>query len=238
MNNSKHIDWKKYAIVFAITGAIFSTALYASNYFNNKRIYEIKRIQDSISTSILSSETQFSLLSELSCKDVGSSVLSDELNSLAERIEFSAQNLGAENKEVIELKKFYSLLEIKDYILMKRISERCGKKFMFAFYFYGNEKNCQDCQKTSLVLTYLREKYPALRVYSFDYNLDLSAVKTLATIFKIKEPLPIVVIGDETINGFKDKEEMEKILQKIYPKETKEALDLLKTKSATTTEKK
>lgn len=237
MNNSKHIDWKKYLVVFVITGAIFSTALFASNHFNNKRIYEIKSIQDSISTSILSSETQFSLLSELSCKDVGSSVLSDELNSLAERIEFSAQNLGAENKEVIELKKFYSLLEIKDYILMKRISERCGKKFMFAFYFYGNGKNCEDCQKTSLVLTYLREKYPALRVYSFDYNLDLSAVNTLATIFKIKEPLPIVVIGDETINGFKDKEEMEKILQKIYPKETKEALDLLKSKTATSTKK-
>lgn len=220
----KKIDWKKYIITFVITAFIFVTAFSFSNNLNNKRMQDIKQIQDSIATDILSSETQFSLLSELSCKEVGNSTLSNELNTLAERIQNSANNLGQDNKEVKFLKRYYSLLEIKDYLLMRRISERCGQNFMFALYFYDSEEKCPDCDKAGYVLTYLRSKYPGLRVYSFDRNSDVSAVKTLLSIFKVTEPSPVVVFGDkDTINGYKDKEEMEKILKDIYPKETKES---------------
>lgn len=226
-NTNKKIDWKKYVVTFVITVFIFITAFSFSNNLNNKRIQDIKRIQDNIAVDILSSETQFSLLSELSCKDVDYA-LSNELNSIAERIQGSADNLGQKNQEVIFLKKYYSLLEIKDYILMRRIGDKCGKKFMFALYFYDSEKNCPNCYKAGYVLTYLRNQYPQLRVYSFDRNSDVSAVKTLMSIFKIKEASPVVVFGDKTINGYKEKEEMEKILKEIYPKETKEALELKK----------
>ncbi len=231
----KQIDWKKYIITFIITVFIFISAFSLSNNFSNKRVQDIKRIQDSIATDILSSETQFSLLSELSCKDVGSAILSNELNSLAEKIQNSANNLGNKNEEVQFLKRYYSLLEIKDYLLMRRISERCGQEFMFALYFYDNEEVCADCDKAGYVLTYLRNKYPQLRVYSFDRNSDVSAVKTLLSIFKITEASPVVVLGDQVINGYKEKEEMEKILQKIYPKETKEVLDAEKQKTASST---
>lgn len=238
MNNEKQLDWKKYLVTFLITVFIFVTAFSFSNNLNNKRIQEIKRIQDSIATDILSSETQFSLLSELSCKDVGTATLSNELNSIAERIQSSAENLGNSNQEVIFLKKYYSLLEIKDYLLMRRISEQCGSKFMFALYFYDSEENCKDCDKAGYTLTYLRGQYPQLRVYSFDRNSDVSAVQTLMSIFKITEPSPVVVFGDKTIDGYKEKEEMEKILKEIYPKETSEALKLKEQqKTASTTKK-
>jgi hypothetical protein len=237
-NPNRKIDWKRYLVTLLITAFIFVTAFSFSNNLSNKRIQDIKRIQDSIATDILSSETQFSLLSELSCKDVGTATLSQELNSIAERIQTSANSLGNNNQEVIFLKKYYSLLEIKDYLLMRRISAQCGEKFMFALYFYDNEENCPDCDKAGYVLTYLRSRYPQLRVYSFDRNLDVSAVKTLRSIFGITEPYPAFVFGDKTINGYKEKEEMEKILQDIYPKETKEALaELKRLESATTTKK-
>lgn len=222
----KQIDWKKYIITLLITSFIFVTAFSLSNNLNNKHIQDIKRIQDSIATDILSSETQFSLLSELSCKDVGTAILSNELNSLADKIQNSANNLGNDNEEVKFLKRYYSLLEIKDYLLMRRVSERCGKEFMFALYFYDNEEVCPNCDKAGYVLTYLRNKYPQLRVYSFDRKSDVSAVKTLLSIFKITEASPVVVFGDQVINGYKEKEELEKNLQNIYPKETKEALEL------------
>lgn len=227
----KQIDWKKYIITFIITAFIFVTAFSFSNNLSNKRMQDIKRIQDNIATDILSSETQFSLLSELSCKEVGNSTLSNELNTLAENIQNSANNLGQNNEEVKFLKRYYSLLEIKDYLLMRRISERCGQKFMFALYFYDKEETCPDCDKAGYVLTYLRNKYPGLRVYSFDRNSDVSAVKTLLSIFKVTEPFPVVVFGDQTtVNGYKEKEEMEKLLQKAYPKETAEIIKQIGTK--------
>ena len=71
-----NFDWKKYLIVFLITGGLFLSAIYLSNYFGNQRINQLQSIQDKIAIDILSSETQFSLLSELSCKNVSDSVLS------------------------------------------------------------------------------------------------------------------------------------------------------------------
>ncbi len=223
MNQEKIIDWKKYIITFFITASIFGTAFFVSNYFNNKRIDEIKSIQDSISTNIMSSETQVSLLSDLNCEDVGNNMLSNELNSLAERIEYSEKNIGSNDKEVLQLKKFYSLLEIKDYLLMKRLSLRCDKKFIFALYFYADSKKCADCDKASYILTYLREQYPDLRVYSFDYNLDLSAIKTLINVTKITDKLPAIVIDGQVLSWPQDKDSLEKIIKSRYPKDGRRA---------------
>jgi hypothetical protein len=223
MENNKIIDWKKYIITFFITASIFGTALFVSNYFNNKRIDEIRSIQDSISTNIMSSETQVSLLSDLDCEDVGSGMLSTELNSLADRIEYSERNIGNDDKEVLQLKKFYSLLEIKDYLLMKRLSARCNKKFIFVLYFYTDTPKCADCQKASFILTYLREQYPDLRVYSFDYNIDLSAVQTLISVSKIKDTLPAIVVDGQAISWPQDKDSLEKIIKARYPKDGRTA---------------
>jgi uncharacterized protein YdcH (DUF465 family) len=217
-DNQSRIDWKKYTLALIITSAIFATALFLNNYFNNKRIDEMKSIQDSIATNIMSSETEVSLLSGIPCEEAGSSMLSNELNSLADKITYSEQNIGTNNEDVIALKKAYSLLEIKDYLLMKQIGDRCGKKFGFALYFYGDAKSCTDCNKASYVLSYLREKYPELRVYSFDYNLDLSAVKTLIGMLKIKNALPAIVLDREVLNGFQSKDALEKTLLSHYPK--------------------
>src|SRR3990167_6843279 len=196
MNNN--IDWKKYLIVLLITTGLFFTAIYLSNYFGNQKINQLKTIQDKISIDILSSETQFSLLSELSCKNISDSVISRELGELGNKLEWSQNNLGA-NEEVTYLKKYYSLLQIKDYLLTKKISERCGVESAFILYFYTTAENCSLCQNEGLVLTSLHEKYPELRVYSFDYSIDVSAVKALISIYKIKDTeLPAVRSEEHT----------------------------------------
>lgn len=221
MDHQQNLDWKKYVIVFFITVTLFGSALYISYSLNNKRIDQLHADADKISLDILSSETQFSLLQELSCKDVSTTVLSSELNSLADKITYSEENIGNTNTDVISLKKSYSLLEIKDYLLMKKITERCGQKSIFILYFYNND-NCGDCTKQGYVLTSLREKYPNLRVYSFDYNLDLGAIKSMISIYKVADELPALVINGKVYNGFQSVEAIEKTfpqLQSIKKKE-------------------
>src|SRR3989344_5930912 len=123
----KNLDWKKYLIVLLITISLFLTAIYLSNYIGDKKINELKLIQDKIAIDILSSETQFSLLSELSCKNISDSALSGELGELGRKLEWGQDNLG-NTEEVSYLRKYYSLLQIKDYLLTKKISERCKVK--------------------------------------------------------------------------------------------------------------
>jgi regulatory protein YycI of two-component signal transduction system YycFG len=104
------MDWKKYVSAFVITTLIFGTAIVLGNYFNNRKINEVKNVESKISVDILASETQYTLLSESSCKDLESSTLSQELNSLDEQLNYLEQKFGANSAEFINVKKYYSVL--------------------------------------------------------------------------------------------------------------------------------
>jgi hypothetical protein len=211
--------WNKYVLAFLITAAIFVTAFYLTTRLDDKRLADIRTTQEAISIDILSTETQFELLGQLDCAAITENpVLSEELNNLASRLSVAEQNLGVDNPEVISIKKQYSLLEIKDYLLMKQISQKCPKsKPVSVLYFYSNLGDCPDCGRTGEVLTYLRQAYPGLRVYSFDYNLDLGALQTLIALNNIEGArLPAIVINDKKpVYGFRNLDDMEKIIPNL-----------------------
>lgn len=232
MENQK-IDWKKYIFTFIITVVVFITVIYLSNYFSQKKIEEIRGIQDKISIDILSSETQFSLLEESSCEDLGgASALSKELGTLEDKLAYTERDRGSKDAEVQILKKYYSLLEIKDYILMKKISEKCKKTPLTIVYFYSNSENCVDCEREGYVLTHLRQEYPELRIYSFDYDLDLSAIKTFISINNIENKLPAIIVKNKVYYGFQDIESINKMLPEL--KTIKEARNASSTTATST----
>lgn len=237
------ISWKKYAYTFVITAVIFITAIFLSNYFSQKKINEIKNIESRIAVDILASETQFSLLSELSCRDIGSSFLSKELATLGDKLAYTEQNRGSDDTEVLNLKKYYSLLQIKDFLLMQKIKDRCGSNQAnnngpSIMYFYSNEGDCENCEKEGYVLTKLRQDYPELRVYSFDYNLDLSALQTLISVYNIENNLPVLLINDKVYYGFKSVDEIKDALPILKEIDVQKAkAEALKAKQATSSTK-
>jgi hypothetical protein len=200
---------RKYLYAFLITAAIFATAVFASNQLGKKKLADVKNIEDRLALDILSSETQFSLLEETQCKDVGNTYLSKELGNLSDRLSVAESENAKDNPDVVNLKSYYSLLEIKDYLLMKKITAKCGIKPTFILYFYSNEGDCPDCQKTGYVLTALHDKYPELRIYSFDYNLDVEAIRTLTSIYKLKNQLPAIIINGDPYYGFRTLEDLQ-----------------------------
>lgn len=216
-NFRAQIETKKYVFAFVITAIVFFSALLISNVFSKSRIAEIKSIEDKIAMDILSSETQFALLKESSCKSIdhGNTAFSEELGVLAARLSYMEEKLGDSDDAVIGLKKYYSLLQIKDYLLVEQVRQKCGVKPITIIYFYSNLGDCEDCKRAGYVLTKLREEFPELRIYSFDYNLDLSAVKTLKSIQGVRNKLPALVIWDENYYGFKTAEDIEKIIPQL-----------------------
>lgn len=210
------IETKKYVFAFVITVIVFFGALVISNFFSSRRIAEVKSIENKISLDILSSETQFALLRESSCKSIDhSTAFSEELSAIASRLSYMEEKSGDSDEEVMSLKKYYSLLQIKDYLLVEQVKQKCGVKPITIIYFYSNAGDCEDCKRAGYVLTKLREEFPELRVYSFDYNLDISAVKTMKSIQGVKNKLPALVIWDEPYYGFKSSEDIEKIIPQL-----------------------
>ncbi len=215
-------DRNRYIVVFFITLAVFVTAGALSSFFNQRKINQIKKIQDKISIDIISTETQFQLLQDLSCKDVSKSTLSPELNELAAKIEYSEANIKNLD-EVNELKKYYGILQIKDYLLAKKLKEKCRIKTESIFFFYTTRENCTECDKQAAVLTKLRDTYPELRVYNFDYTSTLSALHSLIRTFKISDTqLPALVIDEETYTGFKSEEDIEKLIPSLVLEKKKQ----------------
>ncbi len=225
------IQWARYIIALIITVAIFGSVLYISQVATNKRMSEVRSIQDKIAIDLLSSETQFNLLSTAGCTQDGNSILAPEIGQLGDRLTFMEGQLGIDNPEVIGLKKYYSLLQIKDYMLSKELGEKCNFKPVTLVYFYSNN-DCSDCTKQGYVLTALREKYPLLRVYAFDSDLDLSAIKTLQTVTNVPAAVPSMVISGNVYTGFKSIEDLESIPS------IKKLADALKKEEAKKVEKK
>ncbi len=218
------VDSKKYLVAFLITAAIFGTAVFASSVLTTKKLEDVRAIENRVALDILSSETQFALLEETSCRDIGPGFLSQELGPLGEKLSYAENQKGFNDQDVESLKRSYFLLEIKDYLLMKRLTEKCNIKPTFILYFYSTEDKCDDCEKMGYVLTALRNKYPDLRVYSFDYHYEVGAIKTLVSIYKVKSELPAIIVNGLPYYGFRSVEELEDEIP---------ALRLLKT--ATTT---
>ena len=209
--------WSTYAIAFLITALIFATAFYASNYFNNQRIADIRATQDDISTQILSLETQFDLLQEHSCANVAeNTILPSEMTSLGNQLSYMEAQGGSSNEaEVVRLKGLYSILEIKDYLLMQQLAAKCNLKPVFILYFYSNKGDCAGCEKQGYALTSLTETYPELRVYSFDYNLNIGALQTMISIDGVHNSLPALLINGKAYYGYQSVEDIQKILPQL-----------------------
>ena len=226
---------KKYTLVFFITLAIFAVAYIFANFLYNQRLMQVKSIEDNINRNILESEIQYALLADASCEtneSGGNSILIDEINNLAKRLSYMEDQRGTDDPEVISLKKYYSLLQAKDYLLLRERAKQCGEKPLSILYFYSNKGDCDDCKKMGYVLTSMREDYNTLHIYAFDYNLGLSVVETLKSIYKLENKSPILIINHKVYYGFKAREEIEKLIPDL------QAVSASSTKATTTTSSK
>ena len=200
-----------------ITIALLVTIVYAVGFLNAQRVAELRAIEDQLATDTLSIETQFALLEEAPCEDIASgTLLSQEVGGIGDRLVAAEERLGATDPEVLRLKERYTLLQIRDYLLTNKLRETCGIRPVVALYFYSNVPGeCAECDRAGHALSYLRETYPTLRVYSFDYHLDLAALRTLIAVEKIEPKFPAFVIQGKNSYGFTDFE----TLEKAFPKE-------------------
>lgn len=201
----------RYIITLIITIALFGTAFFLSNQMAKRKIDEVRMIQDKISTDILSTETRFSLLGSSSCTHINLSQefendLSGELSEMARRVKFMENQLGYDDARVSLIRDQYALLQIKDYMLKKQLQERCGENIETILYFFGQD--CSKCKEQSIVLDEIGARYPEIRIYWFDIDSTTPAMKTLLSIFNVKD-VPALVIKDKYYEDIQSLEEIE-----------------------------
>lgn len=225
----KESHTRRYVMAFILSAMIFLSGFLVSNFLTSKKLESLNTIESNISLNILSLETQFEILKEAPCETENNTLLTKEISDLADKLSI-LENNGENKDRIIDAKKRYSLLLVKDYLLSQRLSSECGVKPTFVIYFYKNAEDCPDCVKTGAALSALRSEYERMRVYAFDYNLDLPIIKTLASVYNVQPNLPAVVINKKTYYGLVNKESIDALL----PQEIKEPI-VTATSTASTT---
>jgi len=105
------------------------------------------------------------------------------------------------SKNYIEIKRDYTLAQIRYWLLNKKIAEPCSPDNVAVLYFYSN-KECGDCALQGAILTYLKEKLKdKLLVFSIDSDFSYEPmVNVLKGTYNITR-VPTLVIKDKKIEG-------------------------------------
>lgn len=206
-------DRKKYITVFLITLGIFMVVFALVKIVNRSKIDNIDDLQRKITIDLITTETKFDLLKTVPCKSVKDSILLKELNELGEKLSFTETNQGSDNPDVQQLKKNYSLLQVKDYLLMQEIDQKCNSDVDALLYFYSSD--CDDCRKQGYVLTEFKKQYPNIRIYSFDTDLDFSVIETFASLYNFGDVYPTLVINDNAYQKMLSLEELEGLFPEL-----------------------
>jgi len=213
------IQTSKYLAAFAMTTLIFVIGFIIGGMISDKKLSDIEELEQELTKDTISSELQFILLTEHPCESLQGDQLTKELFDIGTKLDFMESKLGKKNKDVIKLKEYYSLLEIRHWLLMKRANEECNASYDLILYFYSNQGDCDDCEQQGYVLSTIHKKYPAVNIYSFDFNIDDPAVGAMKSIYGITSA-PNLVINGKTEEGFRDKEFIETELIQFEEKET------------------
>lgn len=214
----RNLQKTKYLAAFAITTLIFVIGILIGSYFSDEKLKDIDELEEGLKLDTLGVEVQYLLLTELLlgeslCENIEATPLTEELYKISEKLAFMENELGTGNEDVLRLKEYYSLLEIRHWLYLKKANEECDLNKKFILFFYSNKGDCDTCEKQGDVLTYLHRKYPKVNVYSFDINIENVALATVKKIFDLKEETPILIINNTPHYGFKDRGDIETLLE-------------------------
>ncbi|GEM_PF-5587244 len=188
-----------YALTLGATLALFFGAWLVSNYLNYRKTISLQNEEDAVATQILSLQAQ----SELTAAQVlrsganasatsTAAVIASNMNDLQAKLAFMQDQLGPENPDLFRLERYFSLLEIKAYLLERALNPApktatpisATSSPLFVLYFYP-DASCDQCLAQEYILGAVKQQNPQAYVYSFDYTNDFAAVQSLLSLPKI-----------------------------------------------------
>lgn len=203
----------RYLVAFLLTASVFVLGIFLGIIISDVKISKIYGYERELMINLVTQDVQSALLEGGTCKFVDNSVVSQELFKVGDRLDALEKELGKDDENVISLKNYYIILEVKDYLFFKKLNDECDGGYILNLFFYSNDpKKCGGCKDQGFVLSYARAKNEKIRTYSFDVDLELPVIQYLVDYYDI-EGVPSVVFNGEVINGFVDAEKVDEIAE-------------------------
>jgi hypothetical protein len=201
------MNTSKYIAVFATTTLIFMIGLLIGSYTTGQKLEQVNDLEQDLRMDTMAMELQYLFLSQEPCQ-TDTDFLTDELYEIGEKLSYMENSLGSDNGQVMRLKEYYSLLEIRHWLFLKQVTKECDKNLTLILFFYSQkEKDCPKCVEQGYALTFLRKEFEDVRVYSFDVNMTNPALDAIKNSFITMDTvMPVIVINNTPYYGFHDKQ--------------------------------
>ena len=203
----------RYFIAFVLTASIFIIGILIGNLMGQYKVSKIYESQRDLTTQFLTQGLQSDLLLETPCNFINNELVSSDLFNVGRRLDALERERGSKDLDVISLKKYYTALQLRDYLYFKKANTECNSSYLLNLFFYSNDKDkCPECGDQGLILTYARNKNKKLRTYSFDVDVDSPLINYLIKGYNITS-VPSVSFNDKLFFKFVDKNETMDIIE-------------------------
>ncbi|MFH1823219.1 MAG: hypothetical protein ABH817_00675 [archaeon] len=208
----RQVNPSRIIAALAITVIVFIIGVFIGQLLTESKTNTLENIQTSLALELTELQLQAEVLEQNPCEsDEALKRLGGRLDSVAEQLETLENQLGKTDKRVIELKKPYTLLLVRHYLLYQKRVDYCLENPTLLLFFLSNEGTLRELSENQgFILKYLQGVYgyDKLKVYAIDTGLDLAIVTTLKELYKVTE-VPTLVINKKTYSGFKTQEQIE-----------------------------
>jgi hypothetical protein len=198
-------------VTLAVTTLFFIVGILIGNAITSSKTQGITDLRESLRLEMLDMELQSKLFEQNPCTSHYIYTLGETLDDLGSRLTMLEDQLGKNDKQVIDLKKPYTELMIQHYLLIKKQVEKCNEKYIIILFFYSNNPDVvDDSKKQGYALNYLADKYgyEKVKVYSIDADLDLGIVNALTETYNVTM-IPTTIVNDKVYSGYHTSDEVE-----------------------------
>ncbi|MEM2956332.1 MAG: hypothetical protein QW041_02045 [Candidatus Pacearchaeota archaeon] len=207
----RKVDWIKIIAAFALSCLIFIAGIALGTLITKDKVESIVTLEKEARLELETLSLEEKLFEQNPCIDP--SHLSKKLDDLGTKLTYLESQYSKNSKEIMDLKKPYTLLELRHYFALKNMIEKCNYNYTLILFFYSNSpENIKISEEQGFVLDYLKKKFGNVKIYSFDSDLDLDIIKLMKEMYGLTI-IPSIVINDKVYAGFHSKEELEKLLE-------------------------
>ncbi|MBI5226226.1 thioredoxin family protein [Candidatus Micrarchaeota archaeon] len=216
------ISWKTYAAAFLISAFLFGFGILAGIFItqgvNMQLDADISRLQghtSELEVLLLFNPDAYGNQSQggqnqsqtrALCPFYKSTLASfdQETTDFGVKLDALEGTRGRLDPYVLNLKREYTLKQLRDYLLVQKTDALCGTHTSTLLYFYTNN-NCPTCTQQGKLGPELKQKHPSLMIYAFDTDLAMPVVNAFKTFYGITA-YPSLVLDGKTMSGFQSLE--------------------------------
>jgi hypothetical protein len=192
---------KRYFISILIGTAVFLFILGISYSMALFQYTRVSNLQGVTAYSLFEKKSSHTFFGEDICSEKNLKEISISLGQQGKLLEDLENKFGKEDKQVLERKKFYSVLLLEHLDYVNLYNEKCEPKMNTVLFFYSNLRGASASdlsEKAGMVLDTVGSQNEVVSIYSFDINLESTIIEKLKERYNITLA-PVVVVNNETI---------------------------------------